>query len=708
MESAHIVNRIFLLPYVRKFAVRASEALDWKHAPLVGLVSYLRWAMPIAVSFVGIAYILLEDVGFQKHAPTDPSVIRSVLVIGLAGPALVWLTLTWAAKAAVAEAEAQRELALRNHEARRRALHLQTASWIGQQMTALLDLNALLAEVVRLIHTKFGYYHVHILLVDADTGEIALKEASGARADLIKARSLRLKIGADGVTGWVAQTGHALLSNDVSREPRFYAAELLPETKSELAVPLRVGKRIVGVLDAQSDRLNAFGKEDVVVLQILGNQIGIAIENARLFEETKHRYEAMIALHDTSLDMIAQLEMPELLQALLRRGTQLLSARAGSLYLYDAEQQLVRNIANYNTSRDWTGVTLQPGEGLCGQVILTGEPLIVNEYRDWSGKATVFAQTPLSRVIGAPIQRQDQTMGAILILNDQHAQPFGRNDLWLLRLFADLASIAIENAKLHSQAKNFSQELELRVEERTRELSKAKEEIAVKAVQLRSLLSQTISIQEEERARIARDMHDGVVQLITAARYELQAARVVGGASLAVTAHGKLDAAREVLEEAEREIRNAIYDLHSPILDAIGLIPALEKYATRFQELSGIACVLSVVGAPRRLPEPIEVAVFRMVEEAMQNVAAHSDARAASVVLEFEPNLFSAMVRDDGHGFDYRGWLESRNGNHLGLLGMQERVENLGGQVEVWSELGEGTRVMFRLPIQQDEPDLLK
>jgi signal transduction histidine kinase len=377
-----------------------------------------------------------------------------------------------------------------------------------------------------------------------------------------------------------------------------------------------------------------------------------------------------------------------------------LSAQAGALYLYDGEQGVIRCVTNYNTSRDWTGITMRLGEGVGGRVVLTGEPLIVNDYDHWEGKAAVFVGDPQSRVLGVPIRWQDQTIGTILVLNDQQTRPFDRDDTWLLLQFADLASIAIENAKLHTQVKDFTHALERNVEERTRELSTAKEEIAAQAEQLRTLLSKTIDIQEEERARIARDMHDGVVQLITAARYELRAARVVGGTQLPILAHEKLDTARQVLEEAEKEIRTAIYDLHSPILAAAGLVPALQKYSSRFHERTGIACEVSVLGVICRLPEATEVAIFRMIEEAAQNAAAHSGASRVTITIEFSPQRFYASVRDDGHGFDYGLWMSRRHAKHLGLLGMQERVRNLGGKMQVWSELNRGTRVQFELPTQ--------
>ncbi len=700
MQNTTSVQRVPANSRLHTFFRRAQTAVFGEHKPLVGLMSYLRWTMPIAVSFVGIGYVLLEDVVFQGNAIPEPSVLRTVLVIGLAGPVLVWLSLTWAARAAMAEATAQKELALRNQETRRRVARLQIASQIGQRMTALLDLNTLLSEVVRLIRVRYGYYHVHIFLVDPTRDMLVLCQASGPQAETIKARQLEIPIDESSVPGEVAQTGKPRLLNDVQPTGQPPSPDWLGNTRAQLAVPLRTSKQVIGILDVQSDHVNAFVKEDMIVLEILGNQLGIAIENARLFQETRRRYEAMIALHETSLDIIAQLNRNELLQALLRRGVQLLGADASSLYLYDPERDLIYHAAGYNNSRDFRGVTIKPGEGLVGRVIQTGQSMIVNDYERWGGRIEIFAGTSQTRVASVPLQWHNQIIGGINVSNRPHARPFEPDDLWLLGLFADLAVIAIKNSELHTQVKNFSLELESKVAERTHELSNAQEEILAKAEQLRSLLVKTIDLQENERARIARDMHDGVVQLITAARFELQAIKVVSAGNLPPVAQSKLTATREVLEEAEIEIRRAIYDLHSPILDAMGLVPALEKHTNRFRELAGINCTILVSGTPRRLPINTEVAVFRMVEEALKKAAAHSGGTMATILLEYELTTVSVSVQDNGHGFDYHEWFENHHGGHLGLLSMQERANNLGGQVELWSEPNAGTRVLFRLPVQ--------
>ena len=136
-------------------------------------------------------------------------------------------------------------------------------------------------------------------------------------------------------------------------------------------------------------------------------------ENARLSQETQHRYQAMVALHETSLDIIARLDTAQLLEALLRRGAQLLRAKAGMLYLYDPHTQLIHTAASYHTVRDWSGVMLHLGEGVIGQVIQSGQPLIVNDYFNWPGHAAAFENGTENHIVGVPLKWERQIIGGI-------------------------------------------------------------------------------------------------------------------------------------------------------------------------------------------------------------------------------------------------------------------------------------------------------
>jgi PAS domain S-box-containing protein len=171
-------------------------------------------------------------------------------------------------------------------EARQRATQLEAIAELGRHITSILDLDELLSQIVELIHHILSYYHVHIFLVDEVSKEAVFRAGSGEAGRLIEEQGgVRLKVGEQGIIGWVAGSGLPLLVNDVSQEPRYVPNDALPATRSELAVPLNIGQRVVGVLDVQSDELNALDLDDVAVLQALGDQVAIAINNARLFEE---------------------------------------------------------------------------------------------------------------------------------------------------------------------------------------------------------------------------------------------------------------------------------------------------------------------------------------------------------------------------------------------------------------------------------------
>jgi GAF domain-containing protein len=396
--------------------------------------------IPLFVGLIGSAFALSNSIAIHNRAFSIADLVGVIWIPGLLIPSLCWLSLTWLAHRTQSVINAYHhttiDTARQLAESQRRVASLETASLLGQQETAHLEMDALLVEMVRLVREKLNCYQAHILLVDEENQELVLKKSSGRSDVSLANQDLRLKIGKEGITGWVAQTGETLLCNDVSCDPRYLPVEFAPAVQSELAVPLRIGNRVIGVLDAQSDERNAFDQDDVALLQMLGNQVGRAIENARLYYETKYRYDAMIALHDTSLDMIAQLDTPRLLEALLRRGAHLLGARFSSLFLYDPASGSIRNVANFNSWRDWTGVTLKPGQGAIGQVILTGKPLIVNDYGNWIHRQ-VLESTPHTMVMCAPLRWQEQIIGGIGVVSEPNARPFNQNDLWLLGLFAD-------------------------------------------------------------------------------------------------------------------------------------------------------------------------------------------------------------------------------------------------------------------------------
>ena len=222
------------------------------------------------------------------------------------------------------------------------------------------------------------------------------------------------------------------------------------------------------------------------------------------------------------------------------------------------------------------------------------------------------------------------------------------------------------------------------------------EELALKAQQLQRLLTETISVQEEERARIARDMHDGVTQLLIGALYETQAAREL----LRDTGHPalvKLERAQDLLHQVEGETRRVIGDLHPPILDTMGLAPALKRYVTAFEDIFHLPCVFHMVGQPFLLSNKTELAVYRIVQEALHNVESHARAQSATITLNSQTDELHIVVEDDGQGFDPNEVL-ANPGEHYGLLSMLERAQSIGARLQVDSAPGQGTRIHLVVP----------
>jgi two-component system sensor histidine kinase UhpB len=208
---------------------------------------------------------------------------------------------------------------------------------------------------------------------------------------------------------------------------------------------------------------------------------------------------------------------------------------------------------------------------------------------------------------------------------------------------------------------------------------------------LREVAARALNAQEEERRRIAQELHDGIAQTLTALRVRLRVARSAEGDERAEA----LERIGADIGAATEEIRRIAQGLRPPALDMLGLSPAIESYARTVAEASGLAIQTDIAATDGALSPAAELALYRIVQEALSNAARHSGASAARVDLEVTRDAVQAVVSDDGCGFSVQDEM-SRGG--LGLFGMQERGAYLGGVVEIESTPGRGTRVRVTIP----------
>jgi two-component system sensor histidine kinase UhpB len=216
------------------------------------------------------------------------------------------------------------------------------------------------------------------------------------------------------------------------------------------------------------------------------------------------------------------------------------------------------------------------------------------------------------------------------------------------------------------------------------------------------LLAQFVAVQEEERRRVARDLHDEIGQSLTAVLLGLRTLQTVPP-----TADGRqrLEELRAAVTQALQEVRRLARGLRPVALDHLGLGPALERYAEDFTQVHGIPVKVEATGlVSGPLPAAVETAAYRIVQEALTNTAKHAAANNARVVVARRPSALHVLIEDDGRGFDAGAIRRaSAEGVCLGLSGMRERAALLGGSVAVDARPGGGTRVSVSLPLAEDD-----
>ncbi|HZR99559.1 MAG TPA: sensor histidine kinase [Chloroflexota bacterium] len=214
--------------------------------------------------------------------------------------------------------------------------------------------------------------------------------------------------------------------------------------------------------------------------------------------------------------------------------------------------------------------------------------------------------------------------------------------------------------------------------------------------QLQALSSQVIDAQEAERKRIARELHDETAQTLTSLLVRLRILERAGDPAQVRACTAEL---RELTLKALEEVRNMARELRPTVLDDLGLVAAAQSYTAHCAELLGFGVTFRGDDFPHRLSPQVELVLYRVIQEALTNVARHANARHVEVVLAEEANRAVATIRDDGVGFDVEAVLASKE-RGLGLFGMQERMALVGGRLQLLSRPGRGTLVRAEVPME--------
>jgi len=357
---------------------------------------------------------------------------------------------------------------------RKRVTQLAVVNQVARQVALILDPDPLLQEIVTAIRQGFEYDNVSIFLLDEAGGELKMRTLAGGFEDLAT-QDYRQAMGV-GMLGWAAETGQPLLANDVSKEPRYIPGFLpgpLEEilTRSELCVPLKLTGRVIGVLDVQDTRLNAFDGTDIMALETLADQIAVAIENARLFQESQRRAEEMAALRQVNLATLSTLEQDQVFEIMLDQlGTVIdYDTAAIKVIAPDGREKMIAGRGPViHDQAMWNGFDAKDNK-LIQEMRETRQPVVVHDAHTDERYERVGDWQTFRSWVGAPLFVRGDLIGYLTI---EKTLPgfYDQNAVHLLGDFAHAAVIALENARLYQESRTRAEQLEQRVQERTAQL----------------------------------------------------------------------------------------------------------------------------------------------------------------------------------------------------------------------------------------------
>jgi signal transduction histidine kinase len=427
-----------------------------------------------------------------------------------------------------------------------------------------------------------------------------------------------------------------------------------------------------------------------------------AQKSAEAQQQLEQENEDVFIFHAISKAAIHSINLDENLDLVLSRLIRLPCVDAGTIRMRQGNQLEIKAHGGVSAKFVIQEQRLAIGDCLCGQAVQQGEPVRVDDLSSMPAMGCrPCCQEGFLSTLCVPIQANGQVIGLLQIASHAPAAFSERVEI-LVSMVGHQIGLVAEKILLYNEVRDMKQHLERRVEERTQALMSAQEQLAQKARDLQRQLERTIRVQEDERARIAHEMHDSVMQLIAGLLFQTQAALHSLPVS-PVTTEKRLEEVQYLLQRIERETRRAIYDLHPPMLESKGLVVALNQHLERCRQIFGVNCELQVVGTARRIGNTqTELAIFRIVQEAVQNAIQHGGSCSIRASLTFGPRSVQLTVEDDGCGFDVAAADAQDNGG-LGLIGMWERARSMGAQLEIVSSPGQGTRVALAVPIQAKE-----
>ena len=515
-------------------------------------------------------------------------------------------------------------------------------------LTENLSLERVLETLLDYLSRLVPYDSANVMLLNEQSQFVvsALRRYEGFQ-DVETTRAIVLDARENPLLRRICETKQGVVVTDTHNEPEWQWVTGADHVRNWMGVPLVVSGKVIGLYSVDKTEPAFFTPEHARVAETLAARAASAIQNAQLFEQSLHyvaELEERIAERNRVEAALRQSE---------ERYRELFENARDAIYVHD----LRGNYISIN----------QAAEELSGY---TREEIIGHNFSEFI--AVEHIKQVRQRFCDKLAQKGETTYEVDVIAKDGRRVP------------VEVSSRAIyENGVI------------VGVQGTARDITERKQ--AQDALQMFS--RQLIEAQEEERRRIARELHDQIGQVLTAVKMNLHTVqRVCNAAEATSYIRDNIDA----VDEALRLVRDLSVDLRPPLLDDLGLVTALRWYVDRYAKRTGIVAEVSVQlrDPNERFSRELETACFRIAQEALTNVVRHARARAVSVRLGKNGNMLFLSVKDDGIGFDADALRRrARRSATLGLLGMQERAHSAGGVLEIDSQMSKGTEIRLDLPL---------
>jgi two-component system, NarL family, sensor histidine kinase DevS len=547
-------------------------------------------------------------------------------------------------------------MAISPDESRLRALFDATIA-----LTSELSLESLLQKLVETAAALTGARYAALGVVD-EAGTALERfvttgiddETHAAIGDLPRGR---------GILGVLIREAHPLRLADLTEDPRSVGfPPNHPPMHTFLGVPVLLRGVVYGNLYLTEKDGGDFTEEDEELVTLLAAQAAVAIENARLYESATRWSRQLESLHEIVRSLAGETDLERLLDLVCRRLRELIRARLVLIALPSGDDQLQIAAADGEGDAAYglLGNRLERVRSKSGRVLERRQSARVDSVLDDPEVDQDEARRMGIRTgLYVPLVARGRAIGIVAVHDKLGPEArFSDDDLRLAEIFGARAAVAVDLS----------------------------ERVA------RDTVRRVIDAQELERRRLARELHDETGQALTSILLGLKGIRAAASEKEAEQAEAEL---RELVVQALQDVRSLAVELRPSALDDFGLVSALERLASTFEERSGVRAAVQSSLPEERLPAEIETTLYRLVQEALTNVVKHADADGVSIILTARDGGVSAVVEDDGQGFSSEDVREDA----LGLVGMRERLALVGGTLEIESTPRGGTAVVAYVPV---------